>query len=241
MNEAPYDVKSMQGDLIPMDNFFVFVRDHIYHVAPLFIVGGVAIVIALERWRALCMVYPMANTNYFFQAIREHVMTDKVAEAIALCERFAEKPVARVVRAALLRAHQPEELIEDGLVIAVGECSEQIQQRTAYLSTIANVATLLGLLGTIVGLVHSFEAIGSASAQNRSALLASGISTSMNATMLGLSVAIPCMLAFGYLMSRTNHLNAEVEQAAAKVLDLLKQRFYSNDVGTNNDRPAQSA
>ncbi len=219
-----------------MENFISFIRDHILHVAPLLLVGGFAIVIMLERWQALCIAYPMKNTNDFFHAIREHVMTDKVAEAIALCERFREKPVANVVREALLRAHQPEELIEDGLVIAVGENLERIQQRTAFLSTIANVATLLGLFGTIVGLVHSFEAIGMASAQNRATLLANGISTSMNATMLGLAVAIPCMLAFGFLMNRTNRLSAEVEQAAARIMDVLKQRFYSNDYAASAEK-----
>jgi biopolymer transport protein ExbB/TolQ len=223
-----------------MDNFLEFIRNHTLHVAPLLVIGGFAFVIAIERWKALYVVFPMRNTNDFFHAIREHVMTERVAEAIALCERFREKPVANVVQAALLRANQPEELIEDGLVIAVGEGLERIQKRTVFLSTIANVATLLGLFGTVVGLVHSFEAIGSASAQSRSALLANGISTSMNATMLGLAVAIPCMLAFGFLMNRTNRLNSEVEQAAARIMDVLKQRFYSSDFGAPGEQASSA-
>lgn len=210
-----------------MENFFDFVRNNLFHTAPLLLVGGFAVAIIIERWQALFVTYPMKNANGFFNVIRDMVMADRIAEAIALCDRYKTKPVAGVVREALLRAHQPEELIEDGLVIAVGESLEKIQKRTAFLSTVANVATLLGLFGTIVGLVHSFEAMGTASAQQRSAVLSNGISTAMNATMLGLAIAIPCMLAFGFLMNRTNRLNAEVEQAASRVLDMLKQRFYS--------------
>lgn len=213
-----------------MENFFDFIRNNLIHTAPLILVGGVALAIVIERTNSLFIVYPMKNLNMFFDVIREHVMTDRIAEAIALCDHFKGKPAADVVREALLRAHQPEELIEDGLVIAVGESMEKIQKRTAFLSTIANVATLLGLFGTIIGLVHSFEAVGNATAQQRSSLLALGISTSMNATMLGLAIAIPSMLAFGYLMNKTNRLNAEVEQTASRILDVLKQRFYSSDI-----------
>jgi biopolymer transport protein ExbB/TolQ len=126
----------------------------------------------------------------------------------------------------LLRAHQPESLIENSLEIAIHEAQQSIQKRTAFLSTIANVATLLGLFGTIAGLIHSFEAVGQADPQQKSALLAAGISTAMNATMMGLAVAIPCMVAFSFLMNQSNRIVAEVEQSAVRILDLLKQRFY---------------
>ena len=88
---------------------------------------------------------------------------------------------------------------------------------------------MLGLLGTIIGLIQSFEAVGNASAQERAALLATGISTAMNATMMGLGLAIPCMLAFSYLMNRANRLNADLDQSAIRTLDLLKQRYFSVD------------
>ena len=150
-------------------------------------------------------------------------------EAIAFCERYRSKLIAQVVREGLLRAHQPESLIEHGLEIAIGEASEKVQARTGFLATIANVATLMGLFGTIIGLIASFEAVGAASAQQRSALLAQGISTAMNATMMGLGVAIPCMLAYAFLMNKANRLNAELDQSAVRTLDLLKQRYFASD------------
>ena len=105
-------------------------------------------------------------------------------------------------------------------------------------------AALFGLLGTIIGLVQSFEAVGNASAQTRSALLANGISTAMNATMLGLGVAIPCMIAYSYLNSRSAKLTSQVDQAAVRTLDLLQQRYFrasstsheGGDEGSFNDQ-----
>ncbi|HUP58298.1 MAG TPA: MotA/TolQ/ExbB proton channel family protein [Bdellovibrionota bacterium] len=210
-------------------SLFEFLKGNFFHVAPILVVGAIAAAIILERTWALVYHYPMKHVPQFFDKLRDLVMADKLAEAISLCDRYKTKPVAHVVREALLRAHQPEPLIQDGLEIAVSEASEQIQKRTSYLSSIANVATLLGLLGTIVGLIKSFEAVGSAAAQQRSALLAEGISTAMNATMLGLAVAIPCMIAYSFLINRTNRLNAEVDRSAVRILDLINQRFYSAD------------
>lgn len=87
-------------------------------------------------------------------------------------------------------------------------------------------------LGTIAGLIQSFEGIATADAQQKTALLAAGISTAMNATMLGLGIAIPCMIAFSLLANKANALVSEVDQVALRVVDLLKQ--YQN--GKNDGR-----
>lgn len=207
-------------------NFFEFMRNNLAHVAPLLVAGAVALAIAIERARALFSTYPVRDTVAFFDKIRELVLSAKVPEAIALCDRYPDKPSVQVVKAGLVRAHQPESLIEHGLQIAVNDHSQGVQKRTSFLATIANVATLLGLFGTIAGLIASFEAVGHADAQQKSALLANGISTAMNATMLGLGIAIPCMIAFSFLMNRTNRLIAEIDNSAVKTLDILKQRYY---------------
>ncbi len=209
-----------------MGNFFDFIRNHFFHAAPILAVGIVGAAILVERYRALAWVYPLRNSAQFYERLRDLIMSDRLAEAIAYCDQFGDKPVAQITREGLLRAHQPEVLIEDGLEIAVSEASQRITKRTQFLSTIANVATLLGLFGTILGLIQSFQAVGAAAAQERSALLAAGISTAMNATMLGLGVAIPAMMAFSFLMNRTNRLNVESEQAAVRILDLIRQRYY---------------
>jgi biopolymer transport protein ExbB/TolQ len=194
----------------------------------------------VERSAALVFSYPMEGFENFFERVRVLIMKDRIPDAIALCEQMHNKPVARVVRAGLNRANQPQELIEHGLQIAVADASELIGARTAFLGTIANVATLFGLLGTIIGLVQSFEAVGAASAQQRSSMLADGISTAMNATMLGLGVAIPCMIAFSILQSRAAKITAQVDQSAVRTLDLLQQRYFrATDSGPDEEATFQ--
>ncbi|MBC7691509.1 MAG: MotA/TolQ/ExbB proton channel family protein [Methylotenera sp.] len=219
-----------------MGNFFEFLRTSFWHVMPILVAGTLAVMIILERVRALFKVYPIQNTPAFFEKISDLIMTGKVGEAINHCDKYPAKPAAVVTKQALLRANQPESLIEHGLQLAVGEATQAIQKRTSFLATIANVATLLGLFGTIAGLIQSFEAVGHADAQQKSALLAAGISQAMNATMLGLAVAIPCMVAFSFLMNRTNRLVSEVDQAAIRTLDILKQRYYAAETEAMNPR-----
>ncbi len=208
-------------------NFFEFMKNNFAHVLPILIAGAIALAIAVERIVALFKLYPIHNMDAFFARISDLVMQDKISEAVSVCDQLPGKPSAQVVKLALLRAHQPEELIENGLGISVNKAAQSIQKRTQFLATIANVATLLGLLGTIAGLIASFEAVGTADASEKSALLANGISTAMNATMLGLGVAIPCMVLFSFLMNRTNRLIAEVDQSAMQAMDILKQKFYA--------------
>lgn len=217
-----------------MNELLTFLRHNFIHAAPILLVGGIALAITIERVRALMLVYPLKSQDRFFEKLKDYVMADKLVEAIALCDRYRTSLVPNVVREGLLRGHQPEAMVADGLELAVSEAVAKVTKRTQFLSTIANVSTLLGLFGTIVGLIKSFTAVGAANAQLRAAMLAEGISTAMNATMLGLGVAIPCMLAFSYLMNRSNRLNTEIEQSAIRVLDMLKQRFYAAELETSN-------
>lgn len=213
-----------------MSNLFETLRTNLLHMLPILIAGAFAAAIIAERTYALYKAYPLGDSQSFFDKLRDLVLHGKMGEAISLCDRYSSKPEARVVKQALLRANQPEDLIEHGLQLAVTDASRSVQKRTGFLATIANVATLLGLFGTIAGLIHSFEAVGHADAQQKSALLAAGISTAMNATMLGLAVAIPCMVAFSFLINRTNRLVSEIESSAIRTLDLLKQRYYSAEL-----------
>jgi biopolymer transport protein ExbB/TolQ len=213
-----------------MSEFFDFLRASFLHVAPILVIAVIGIAIIAERTRALYSVYPIRNSQDFFERLTQMILAGKLGEAVSWCDRMPSKPVAKVVKQALLRAHQPESLIEHGLQLAVGEATQMVQKRTAFLATIANVATLLGLFGTIAGLIHSFEAVGHADPQQKSALLAAGISQAMNATMMGLGVAIPCMIAYAFLINRTNRMIAEIDHGAVHVMDILKQRYYSAEV-----------
>lgn len=209
--------------------FLLFVKEHFSHAAPILAAGALAIAIVIERVYALYVHYPVHNLNHFFAELGSRILKSDIAEATKYCQRFRRKPLAHVVNAGLERAHLPEDLIREGIQIALQDCTHSISKRTNYLATIANVATLLGLFGTVAGLIQSFEAVGHADAQQKSALLSAGISTAMNATMLGLGVAIPCMILYSFLTNRSNKLVTDLESAAARTLDLIKQRYYASE------------
>ncbi len=208
-------------------DFIDFLKNNLSHVLPLLVAGAFAIVIIAERTKSLFFSYPLRDSKGFFDKVQELVFAGRTAEAVQLCEQQGQKPVAKVVRAALMRAHLPDDAIEQGIALELADATRHIQKRTSFVATIANVATLLGLLGTIAGLIASFAAVAHADAQQKSALLSAGISTAMNATMLGLAIAIPCMIAFAVLTNKANRIIGDLEDAGLKTLDVLKLRYYS--------------
>jgi biopolymer transport protein ExbB/TolQ len=201
--------------------FLEFLQNNFMHAFPIMMTGFIALAITLERAYSLFKLYTVHNAEVAFGKIRELTELGRVTDALGLVNQYAGKPAMDVVKEGLKRAHQPEELIISAIEIARNKHAERIQKRTAYLATIANVATLLGLLGTIAGLIESFAAVGHADAQQKAALLANGISTAMNATMLGLGVAVPCMILFSFFTNKANRLVSELESAGLMVHDAI--------------------
>lgn len=207
-------------------NFMSFIVENLGHTAPVLAAALFAVAVVLERTKSLVKTYPLKNTEDFMARLKDYVTRGELAQAVAMCDQNIDKPVAKIVKSGLQRAHLPLESAEQGMEITSAECREELAKRTPYLATIANVATLMGLFGTILGLIQSFDAVASAEAAQKSALLSAGISTSMNATMLGLGVAIPCMVAYAFLMNRTQRIQADIEEAHLKCSDLLRMRYF---------------
>lgn len=201
---------------------------HNLHLAPVFVLGALALFIILDRFLALFLVTSLSKAKNLIRDVRGLVAEDRVEEAIALCERSKRNLTASVIREGLARAHQGESAVRNGIELALAEASQTLSVRTPFLATLANVSTLLGLCGTVWGLIQSFSSVGQLSAQQRTAAMATGISTAMNSTMLGLSVAIVCMVAYSLLMNRIAKINAEMEKAAIHTLDVVTER-YLND------------
>ena len=109
--------------------------------------------------------------------------------------------------------------MEEGLMEAI----PGLERRTHYIATFANIATLLGLLGTIMGLINAFTAVASADPAQKADLLSASISVAMNTTAFGLMAAIPLLLCFTYLQSKTNQLIDSMEMASVKFLNVFRQ------------------
>lgn len=105
------------------------------------------------------------------------------------------------------------------------DTNAKYEERTSFLAMLGNVATLTGLLGTIVGMIQSFTAVSTASPMEKATLLSSGISVAMNTTAYGLIVAIPALVMYAILLNRTNKLSEDLNQASLKVFNWLSYAY----------------
>ena len=113
--------------------------------------------------------------------------------------------------------------MEEGLM----EVIPQLEKRTHYLATFANIATLLGLLGTIIGLIQAFTAVSAANPAEKADMLSASISVAMNTTAFGLIVAIPLLLMHTVLQTKTIELVDSLEMASVKFLNIITEREES--------------
>ena len=183
----------------------------------------VAIGIAIERFIFLFFKYDI-NAESFMARIQKMVMADNVDRAIKLCNAAPSRALPKVIKAGLTRANKGEVEIQNAIEEATLEVVPEVQKRTDALHGLANIATLLGLLGTIIGLIQAFKALENASPENRQRLLARGISLAMNTTAFGLIVAIPTLLAHLILSGMTKKILDEIDQYSVKLENLLVTR-----------------
>jgi biopolymer transport protein ExbB len=155
--------------------------------------------------------------------VRKNVIENRVHDAIqGLSESHAL--LSFVIKNGLKRAGQPKEHIQDSLEASILEVVPFIEKRLSYLALLSNLSTLLGLLGTIQGLIQSFAAVAQAEASQKAQLLAEGIAVAMNTTALGLIAAISLMVIHTYLTNKGEKMIQEIEENSVKLIDLLNTK-----------------
>ncbi len=184
------------------------------------VVSVVAIGIIIERFIFLFFKYNI-NANAFMAQIQKLVMAGNVDRAIKLCNAAPSAALPKVVKAGLTRANKGEVAIQNAIEEATLEVVPMVTRRTPALLALANIATLLGLLGTIIGLIDAFAALEDAPPEDRQRLLAGGIALAMNTTAFGLIVAIPTMLAHLFLSGISKRIVDEIDQYSVKLENLL--------------------
>lgn len=182
--------------------------------------GIAAGALVVERSRTLFFSYGM-NVDEFTNKIQTLVLGKKNEEAIVACAQLESKPLARAFKIILEKSDRDDETIFQAQDIAMSEVVPMYTRRLHYLSMLANVATLLGLLGTIHGLILSFQAVAQADPAQKQAMLANGIAVSMYTTALGLAVAIPAMVTYSFLVSRQNELLEQLTEKCSKLTEVL--------------------
>lgn len=203
--------------------------------------GLASVYLIFERTKTLYFNYNM-NVEAFMHKITGLVTTNKIDEAVVLCGQNESKPFAKAFKTILEKADREDEALYQAQDIALSEVVPQFTKKLHYLSMLANVATLLGLLGTIHGLIISFNAVAQADPAQKQALLANGISVSMYTTALGLAVAIPVMIAFSFLTSRQNFLIEQMTEKSTRLVEILtgvhsssadRRAMFPTDLGTS--------
>jgi len=203
-----------------MDGLLSFIKDSGFVGWCIMFVGFASLAIMIERAYVLYKKYGM-NFEEFMNRIQTSVLAKKYDESLVLCSQISDKPFANAFKTILEKADRDDNSIYQAHDIAMSETIPQFTKKLHYLSMFANVATLMGLLGTIHGLILSFQAVATADPAQKQALLAHGIAVSMYTTALGLVVAIPAMVVYSFLVSRQNYLVDQLTEKCGKLVDLL--------------------
>jgi biopolymer transport protein ExbB len=201
-------------------NFFV--RGGVF-MYPILFVAAVAAAIAIERYVTLTRlaiknrskwngIEPVLTEGNFDQA-REMTAKDDTA----ICQLLA---VGLARQGAVRRVDDVEKAMRTSMM----ELIPRFEKRTHYLGTFANLATLLGLLGTVSGLIHAFTSVATANPAEKANLLAASISEAMNCTAFGLMVAVPVLFIHAFLQTKTGELIGSLETAAMKFLTMVGDR-----------------
>ena len=194
---------------------------------PIMFILAIGTAIIIERFIYLSRIW--IDGEDFWKKIEPHVRSYKFEEAIKLCKAH-RAVLPKILQSGLEEASRishiedkkdRRELLENYIEETMLSVMPRIERRTHYLPTLANVATLLGLLGTIIGLIQSFQSIAIADPSQKATILARGISVAMNTTAFGLIVAIPIMLCYAYIQSKTIKIIDMLDAFSIKLINIL--------------------
>jgi len=200
---------------------------------PLLAFSVLGLAVAIERFFALKKA--RVNVNEFLAKVRKALMVNRsLRDAVKICEQY-QGPVASVMKAGLLKYGQPKEEIEKTIENAALFEMGRLERGLSVLATTANIAPLLGFLGTVTGMIGSFDALARVGLTNPTAVFA-GVSEALITTATGLIIAIPIQLLYNYFMTKINRFVRDIETAA----NMLIETFGEMDrTGISPDRAAE--
>ncbi|MFP3940042.1 MAG: MotA/TolQ/ExbB proton channel family protein [Thermoanaerobaculia bacterium] len=199
------------------------------------LLGFSVVALAFIIERAIALRKAKINVNEFLAKIRKALLVNRsVRDAIKICEQY-QGPVASIMKAGLVKYGQPKEDIEKTIENAALYEMGRLERGLTVLATVANVAPLLGFLGTVTGMIASFDALAEAGLSNPG-LVALGIKQALYTTAAGLFIAIPTQIAYNFFMSRINRFVRDIETAANMLLEAFTEMEKS---GVAPEAPAE--
>ena len=190
---------------------------------PILLVFGFGIAISIERWTYLTV--SGASNRALWKKIVPFLKAGNFQEAAAQTSK-SKAAIGSILTYGLYRVKSARRRddIEKAMEESLMEVLPRLEKRTHYIATLANIATLLGLLGTIIGLIAAFTAVAEANPAEKADMLSASISTAMNTTAFGLMAAIPLLLVHALLQTKTNALVDSLEMASVKFLNAVTER-----------------
>jgi len=186
---------------------------------PLLALSILAVVVVVWRWLALRAA--ARNIPSLMADLRDRLLSDDVMGAIDACDRHPSA-VSNIVKAGLLKVGRPKDELELSLQDASAHELSLLERGLPILATVAMVAPLLGFLGTVTGMINSFDALAAVGLNNPAAV-ASGISEALITTAAGLIIAIPVQMAYNYFAVQVNGTVRKMESAANLVIDAVAE------------------
>jgi biopolymer transport protein ExbB len=184
----------------------------------LLVLSGVAIAVFVER--ALYCHRSQINSSEFLNGVRTVLKRDNVVEALAICDA-TPGPVARLVRTAIVNRERGKEAIREVLEDAGLVEVPRLEAKLNLLATIAQIAPLLGLLGTVLGFITMFANLQEAGVYAHLGQMSKGIWQALISAAAGIAVAIPCHAGYNYLVSRINNIVLDMERSATEIVNIL--------------------
>jgi biopolymer transport protein ExbB/TolQ len=162
------------------------------------------------------------NAKAFLEQLRKLLSANNVDRAKKLCDA-TPAPVARVAKAGLNRLHRGEAAVAQAMEETMTDTLPEVKTRIGALWSMANIVTLIGLLGTITGLIHTFGSISNANPAERQSKLSEGISEAMYNTAFGISIALVCMVGHLLLSSAMKKVISDLEAFSLRFENLLAE------------------
>jgi biopolymer transport protein ExbB len=202
-------------------NFF---KDGGFVLFPLALIFVVGVVISIERWWFLTV--ETARNRSLWDEVSPHLGAGNFKAAIQLANASSAQ-IGTVLKYGLARLStaRRRDDIQQAMEESLLEIVPRLEKRTPYLSALANIGMLVGLLGTIIALINAFGAVSQANPAEKASLLAAAISEAMNATASGLFVAITLLLTHMFLEAKTTSLIDSLEIAVVKFLNSITERY----------------
>jgi biopolymer transport protein ExbB len=194
---------------------------------PIMLCSIIGLAITIERY--LTLRRATIDTREFMDTMRQVLRQNRIQEAIGICDE-TNAPVARIMKAGILRHNRGKDEIREAIEDAGHLEIPRLERYLSALATCANIAPLLGLLGTVAGMIKAFAMIQYKEGQVNPSDLAEGIGNALVTTAAGLTVAIPILVVYNYYVTRVDNMVIEMEISSSELVDLLTRHAGAREI-----------